>query len=116
MAAPRRRYFLLDELVPADRAAEMMGRVVQDIFLPLYRYAPPTPVDSTQSAHSPRDILPNIMPKPSVAASRKAVLESLPSKQLLIALTDLFGLNLKNEHTDAVEIEGRAVKQYSLSQ
>lgn len=116
MAASRRRYFLLDELVPADRAADMMGRIVQDIFLPLYRYAPATPVDSTQSARGPRDILPNILPKPSVATSRRAVLESLPAKQLHIALTELFGLDITREHTDAVEIEGKAVKQYSLSQ
>ncbi|KAL8827926.1 MAG: hypothetical protein Q9191_002890 [Dirinaria sp. TL-2023a] len=116
MAASRRRYFLLDELITADRAADMMGRIVQDIFLPLYRYAPATPVDGSLPAHSPRDILPSILPKPIVAASRKAVLESLPTKELHIALTDLFGLDLERGQTDSVEIEGKAVKQYSLSQ
>ncbi|CAF9940244.1 MAG: hypothetical protein HETSPECPRED_002216 [Heterodermia speciosa] len=117
MAASRRRYFLLDELVPADRVADMMGCIVQDIFLPLYRYAPATPVDGTlPRARSPRDILPNILPQPIVATSRKAVLESLPTKQLQISLAELFGLTIKREHNDAVEIEGEAVKQYSLSQ
>ena len=95
----------------------MMGRIVQDIFLPLYRYVPATPVDGTlPRARSPRDILPNILPQPIVATSRKAVLESLPSKQLQISLAELFGLAIKREHNDAVEIEGEAVKQYSLSQ
>ena len=94
-----------------------MGRIVQDIFLPLYRYVPATPVDGTlPRARSPRDILPNILPPPIMATSRKAVLASLPTKQLQIALTELFGLTIKREHSDAVEIEGETVRQYSLSQ
>lgn len=50
-----------------------------------------------------------------MAASRKAVLENVPTKELHIALSVVFGLDFERGHTDAVEIAGKAVRQYSLS-
>jgi hypothetical protein len=94
----------------------MMGRVVQDIRLPLHRFAPVEPLDHASPRHNPQDILPTIVPKPNLSINRKEILESATTKELNVALTQFFGINFARSSTEKAELEGQQVKRYSLNQ
>lgn len=116
MTTTRRRYFLLDEVVPACEIPNMMGRLVEDIFLPMKRFAPFSSLDGKSSPRRPQDILPSILPQPISATSRQAVLQSAPNNEVHIALSELFGLDVEKGKTESAELAAQKVDQYSLAQ
>lgn len=92
-----------------------MGRVVADKFLPLQKFAPSSPLSSTSRPHNPEDIIPNILPKPSVSKNRKEILSVADKQGLSVVLGSLFGINLARTNEERVQLESQSVKQYALS-
>ncbi|TKA81490.1 hypothetical protein B0A49_00542 [Cryomyces minteri] len=89
----------------------MMGRVVVDKLLPLQKYAP---FKSTSPPHNPEDIVPDILPKPSISTNRKEVLSVANDQGLGLALGSLFGVNFARSNEERVQLESQEVKQYTL--
>jgi hypothetical protein len=112
----RKRYFILDETCPGEEIQSMMGRVVLDYRLPLKEYAPREPLDGSEPRHNPQDIIPNILPKPSLTTNRRDFLRSLAEVDVQATLTEYFGFNLFRTKEETIEVESRAVRKYSLNQ
>ena len=99
----------------------MMCRVVADVQLPLFKYAPPEPVSLASSkadperAHNPSDLIKDLLPKPSLTTNRKDVLDNTHDASVKASLTTLFGLegNLKSE--EKVKLETKEVRRYTLN-
>ena len=66
----RRRYFILDETCPEREVQSMMGRVVLDPAAPLHAFAPMEPLNDKEVRHNPEDIIPTILPEPSLSTKR----------------------------------------------
>jgi hypothetical protein len=94
----------------------MMGRVVKDIHLPLERFAPVEPLDTTTPRRNPQDILPSILPKPNLSNTRRDILEATKGHGINIALTSFFGIDLARDATQKAELESVQVKHYGLKQ
>ncbi|ETN44504.1 uncharacterized protein HMPREF1541_10174 [Cyphellophora europaea CBS 101466] len=112
----RKRFFLLDETCQKEEVVSMMCRVVVDYRLPLKEYAPVEPIGGTERRHNPQDIIPDILPKPSLSNSRRDFIKQLTADSAKLVVTDYFGLNGKRSKEETVELESRAVYRYSLKQ
>lgn len=108
----RRRFFILDEPCSASSIPKLLGRVVTDKFLPLQKSAP---FPSTTLPHNPEDIIPNILPTPSISTNRKEVLSVANEQGLGLSLGLLFGVNVARSNGDKLELESEEVKQYTLN-
>jgi hypothetical protein len=117
-----RRYFVLDEGCASSEIPKMMCRVVADKQLPLFRFAPvELPAVAGDAAERPRlphntnDIIPLILPDPSLTTNRKDFVASLPNSTLRLSLGSLLGFDLELESEQRVQLETAAVKRYSLN-
>ncbi|RYO88755.1 hypothetical protein DL766_005195 [Monosporascus sp. MC13-8B] len=111
-----RRFFLLGRPCPASEIPSMMGRVVAYKLQPLEKYAPFCLQCSTKvDRHNPEDIIPNILPKPSLSISRKDVLSATTDHGLRLSLGSLFGIEFGREKENSVELETACIKTYALS-
>ncbi|RYP00338.1 hypothetical protein DL764_006538 [Monosporascus ibericus] len=111
-----RRFFLLERSCPASEIPSMIGRVVAYKLQPQEKYAPFCFQCSTKpDRHNPEDIIPNILPKPSLSISRKDVLSATTDYGLKLSLGSLFGIEFGRGKENTVELETAIVKTYSLS-
>ena len=98
-----------------------MCRVVTDVQLPLFKYAPAEPLSlasnlgKPERPHNPADLIKDILPKPSLTTNRKDVLDNVTDASIKGSLSNLFGLegNLKNE--ERVKVETKEVRRYTLN-
>jgi hypothetical protein len=93
----------------------MMGRVVADKLLPLQKFAPFEPLLPTVPRHNPQDIIPDILPAPSLHTNRKEILSRIKDQGVEIMLTSFFGINFARTSDERVELETQEVKQYALN-
>ncbi|KAK3627306.1 hypothetical protein LTR56_019312 [Elasticomyces elasticus] len=115
----RKRFFILGETCPKEEVESMMGRVVLDYQLPLKAYAPREPIrqeGQIERRHNPQDIIPDILPKPSLTTSRRDFLRQLGGNSASLTMTEYFGINTANSDEEKVELESRTVRKYSLKQ
>lgn len=116
-----RRFFLLETPCLAAEIPRMMGRVVAYKLDPLRKYAPaglPAPNSkgsNNDKAYNPEDIIPGILPEPSVSIDRKDVLSAAIDNGLRLALGVLLGIDLGRAKHTTVELEAAEVKTYVLS-
>jgi len=121
MSHYRRRYYVLEETCGTTEIPRMMCRVVTDVQLPLFKYAPPEPLSLASStakperAHNPADLIKNLLSKPSLTTNRKDVLDNVKDASIKTSLSKLFGLegSLKNE--EKVKLETKEVRRYTLN-
>ena len=111
----RPRYFFLDEACPAKDIESMMCRVVFDKLLPLYKFAPSTPLSPNETPHNTNDIIPDILPSPSLTTNRKDFLETVRDSKLQASLTSFFGLDFGRSRQDRLSLETEQVKRYTLN-
>jgi len=112
----RRRFFNLDEAISGNEIESMMGRVVADFRLPLRSYASNDVLTSNERRHNPQDIIPSILPPPSMTTNRKDLLQSIRSKELHTSLTDYFGIDFARTDVEKVLLESRVFNRYTLKQ
>ena len=111
----RRRYFVLDETCPASEIPSMIGRVVADKLLPLTKFAPIEPLTSTEPRHNPQDIIPSILPAPSLSTNRKDFLETLDAGGIKASLASFFGFNFTTTDEEGLNMKSQDVKRYTLN-
>ncbi|KAF2793253.1 hypothetical protein K505DRAFT_375473 [Melanomma pulvis-pyrius CBS 109.77] len=121
MAKQNRRYFLLDEQCLAAEIPRMICRVVEDVQLPLFKYAPAEPLFLAGSlvqqerAHSPRDLIPDILPEASRTTNRKDFLSTVTDKSLQAKVSKIFGLDKGVNDGQKVDLETKEVRRYALN-
>jgi hypothetical protein len=93
----------------------MMGRIVRDMYMPLQDYAPLEPNQSSlEPPHNTCDIVPDILPPPSLSTNRKDFLENISEASVRTSLTELFGLELAKTGEEKMELESQLVKRYTM--
>lgn len=92
----------------------MMGRVVAHKLLPLQKYAPFLHTSSSSEPHNPEDIIPDILPEPSLSTNRSDILTATTDNSVMVALGSLFGINFARNHDAQVQLETKQVKTYAL--
>jgi hypothetical protein len=99
----------------------MMGRVVEDMYLPLFKYAPSKPPTMTgqqrelERPHNPNDIIPDILPEPSLTTNRRDFVSTVTDKSLKASLSKIFGLGGSLNESQKVSLESKEVRRYTLS-
>ena len=109
-----RRYFILEGPLQATAIKTLLGRVVVYPTLPLEHYAPLKPRNPNQRSHNPEDIIPDLLPAPSLSATRSDVLSASKSASVHLALTGIFGLDLARSTEDRLSLESEQVRRYAL--
>ena len=109
------RYFLLDETIPAKEISRMMCRVVVDKLLPLHQFAPREPSSIDEPSHHTNDIIPDILPEPSISTSRQDFITTVHRSEILSNLTTYLGLDLSRENQQSVSLHSDSVKRFALS-
>jgi hypothetical protein len=93
----------------------MMCRVVVDKFLPLLKFAPMEPLSSsTEPSHNTQDIIPDVLPSPSLSTNRKDLLEIVRESKLKASLTAFFGLDTERSTEEYLSLQSQQVKRYTL--
>jgi hypothetical protein len=110
-----RRFFILDETIPASEIESFMCRVVTLKNLPLTKFAPFHPISPGEPSHNTHDIIPSILPNPSLSTSRKEFLKVVHEREINIGLTALFGLDFARNKEESRSLESQLVKRYTLS-
>lgn len=113
--AAARRFFILDETVPASEIESFMCRVVTLKTLPQTKFAPFYPIEPGEPSHSTQDIIPSILPTPSLSTNRKEFLEVIQEREINIGLTALFGLDFARNKEESRSLESQLIKRYTLS-
>lgn len=110
-----RRFFILDEAIPATEIESFMCRVVTLKNLPLTKFAPFPPISPGEASHNTNEIIPSILPTPSLSTSRKEFLKVVHEKEIKIGLTAFFGLDFARNKEESRSLESELVKRYVLS-
>lgn len=99
----------------------MMCRVVEDMQLPLFRYAPVEPIiladalEEQERPHNPSDLIPDILPEASVTTNRKDFLSTITDKSVKARVLEIFGLCGGLNHEQKVDLETKEIRRYALS-
>lgn len=109
-----RRFFILNETVPATDIGSFMCRVVASKTLPLIKFAPSPPMAPGDHPHNTNDIIPSILPTPSLSTNRKEVVQVIRERGISIALTSFFDLNFARSRDEKSMLESQLVKRYTL--
>ncbi|KAI9770676.1 MAG: hypothetical protein M1839_003060 [Geoglossum umbratile] len=112
----QRRFFILNETIPASETASMMCRVVSDKLFPQHKYAPFPALSSDEPCHNTNMIVPGITPLPQISFERREFIQRVKEMELSTALASFFGVDLKRGKEDTVELCAAVVKRYSLEQ
>ena len=107
-----RRFFLLDVPLSATETPSFMCRVVVSKTSPLDAFAP----YSLEGAlgYRSNDIVPSILPEPTLSKSRKDFLSQAREKDLFAKLSGLLSINLSNSVQQSRTLESELVKCYKL--
>jgi hypothetical protein len=112
--APGRRYFILEESLPASEIPTVIGRVVVNKLLPLHSYAP-FPPENDEPRHNAEDIIPNILPKPSIWPNRKDFLTHTSDWKIRGGLANIIDSENSHENKKGISLKSEELKCYSLS-
>ena len=99
----------------------MMCRVVQDMQLPLFKFAPVEPLllvnslEKPERPHNPSNLIPNILSKPSLTTNRKDFLSTIIDKSLKAKVSKIFDLDGGLNNEQKVNFETKEVRRYALS-
>lgn len=104
-----RRFFILDERLPVTSIPKLLGRVVADKYLPLQKSAP---FASTTTPHNPQDIIPYILPEPSVSTKQKESVATSHEQDLPFTL--IFTANWARSNQATLEMQTDAFKKYAF--
>jgi hypothetical protein len=96
-----RRYFIISELDPEKAVESTMGRVIGEAFCPFDYWAPDglgLPDDDEEYKRwTTQDVIPDILPKPSISMSRKDFLRSDLQPKIFTALVELLNSDLQTD-------------------
>lgn len=104
--APRKKFFILDHTLTDEHIPSFLLRVVDDKYDPLASYAPEELIAN--------ELLPDLLPKPSINTNRKDCLETVGEAKARITLAKLFHLEADRKHEDRTATESKEVKRYSI--
>jgi hypothetical protein len=110
-----RRFFILDETIPATEIESFMCRVVALKNLPLTKFVPFPPISPGEPSHNTNDITPSILPTPSLSTSRKEFLKVVREREIKVGLTAFFGLDFARNKEESRSLESQLIKRYTLS-
>jgi len=110
-----RRFFILDDTIPATEIESFMCRVVAVKNLPLAKCVPFPPLSPGEPSHNTHDIIPSILPTPSLSTSRKEFLKIVHEREIIFGLRALFGLDFARTKEESRSLESQLVKRYTLS-
>jgi hypothetical protein len=111
----RRRYFILEELLPASEIKGLLGRVVVDKLLPMHSYAPFPSPGNEEAPHNPTDIILDLLPEPMVWTDRKEFFTHTSDWKIRAGLADFLGVENIHENKTGISLESEEFKCYSLS-
>ncbi|OJJ08813.1 hypothetical protein ASPVEDRAFT_47969 [Aspergillus versicolor CBS 583.65] len=111
----QRKYFILDKLIDAGEIDSFLGRVVETKSQPLARFAPCRPLTPEERPHNTNDIIPGILPEPSVSINRKETIQIFREKGISGQLSALLGFDIMRGSSETRQLESELVKQYTLS-
>lgn len=110
----QRKYFILDETIPATEVDGFMCRVVEAMSQPLARFAPFRPLTPGQPSHNTDEIIPGILPQPSLSTDRKELIQIFREKGVSAQLSALLGFEITRGLSETRKLESDLVKQYTL--
>jgi hypothetical protein len=107
-----RRYFLLQESVPATEVGNFLCRVVVSKTLPLARFAPFS-LPGTP-AYNSNDIIPSILPEAFLSTIDEQSLSTVRERRISLQLSALLGLSATRSETETRTLKSRCLRRYSL--
>jgi hypothetical protein len=98
----------------------MMCRVVKHVQLPLFKYAPIEPLalagkSEEEPPHNTNDIIPHILPEPTLTTNRKDFLSTVRNHSLKASVSKIFGLDSGLSNEQQVKLESKEVRRYTLN-
>jgi hypothetical protein len=106
------KFFLLDQPISATEAQSFLCRVVVSTTSPLTQFAPFS-LPGTPS-HNTDDIIPSILPEPSLSTSIKAFRKAARERGVSVKLANLFGFDVTRNEEQSRTLESESVKRYIL--
>jgi hypothetical protein len=110
-----RRYFILEESLPASDIPKILGRVVVNKLLPMHHSYAPFPPEKDEPRHNAEDIIPNILPDPSIWPNRKDFLTHTSDWKIRGGLANVLGIENSHENKKGVSLKSEELKCYALS-
>jgi hypothetical protein len=107
-----RKYFLLQEPISAAEAGSFLCRVVTSKTSPATKFAPFS-MPGAQS-HNSNDIIPSILPEPSLSTIDEHSLSVARERGISIQLTALLGLNFSRSNEETRTLKSTCVRRYTL--
>lgn len=112
MASQPGRFFVLDEPVPSGEIESFMGRLVTCVTSPLLNYAPSNYPGVPH--HNTNDIIPSILPTPSISTSNGEEATVFAKKGIFVKLSSIFNIEIGNNRGETRRLECRVAKRYRL--
>ncbi|KAG4414210.1 hypothetical protein IFR04_012657 [Cadophora malorum] len=110
MAQPS--FFLLDQPIPATEIKSFLCRVVVSPTSPLSQFAPFS-LPGTPS-HNTDEIIPSILPEPSLSTSIKAFRKAARERGGSVKLSNLVSFNVSRSEERSSTLESESIKRYVL--
>lgn len=105
-------FFLLDQPISATEIKSFLCRVVASATSPLTQFAPFS-LPGTPS-HNTDDIIPSILPEPSLSTSIKAFRKAARERGASVKLANLVGFHVARSEERSRTLESESVKSYVL--
>jgi hypothetical protein len=112
MAMADRRYFLLREPIEPSNIESFLCRVVASKVAPLDRFAP-IALPGTP-AHETNDILPSILPQPTLSTSCDELFSAARKRGFSAELSALLKVNVSRDVEQSRRLESKSVRRYTL--
>ncbi|KAB5578600.1 hypothetical protein GE09DRAFT_556585 [Coniochaeta sp. 2T2.1] len=108
-----RRYFLLREPIEPNNIESFLCRVVASKVAPLDRFAP-IALPGTP-AHETNDILPSILPQPTLRPSCDELFSAVRRRGFSADLSALLKVNVSRDVEQSRRLESKSVRRYTLA-
>lgn len=105
-------FFLLDQPISATQIKSFLCRVVVSATAPLTQFAPFS-LPGTPS-HNTDDIIPSILPEPSLSTSNKASRKAARKRGVSAKLANFAGIQVTHNEEQSRTLESESVKRYVL--
>jgi hypothetical protein len=105
-------FFLLDQPISATEIKSFLCRVVVSTTSPLTQFAPFS-LPGTPS-HNTDDIIPSILPEPSLSTSIKAFRKAAHERGVSVKLANVVGFQVTRNEEQSRTLESESVKRYIL--
>ena len=106
------KFFLLDQPISATEVKSFLCRVVVSTTSPLTQFAPFS-LPGTPS-HNTDDIIPSILPEPSLSTSIKAFRKAARERGVSVKLANLVGFDVTRNEEQSRTLESEILKRYVL--